>query len=78
MKLTTFFISSTRPIFTKLLDISVSLIKITARSQGTLFVILHTSVVISKQRLLHGNDTVQNFQNCKCYNVEQDYFRKPL
>ena len=78
MKLTTFFISSTRPIFTKLLDISVSLIKITARSHGTLFIILHTSVVISKQRLLYGNDTVQNFQNCKCYNVEQGHFRKPL
>ena len=57
-------------IFTKLLGISESSIKIKVRSHGTLFVILHTSAFIFKQRLLHRNKIVQNFQSSKRYKVE--------
>ena len=53
------FISSTRRIFTKLLAAFESSIKIKVRLHGTLFVILFTSAVIYKQRLLHGNKIVQ-------------------
>ena len=63
MKLATFFISSTE-----------SSIKINFRSHGTRFLILLTSAVICKQKLLYGNKIVQYLQNCKCYNVEQDHF----
>ena len=59
MKQLTFFISSTTFIFTKLLDVSKSSIKIKFRSHGTLFVILFTPAVVCKQRLLHGNEIVQ-------------------
>ena len=78
MKLTTFFITRTRRILTKLLGVSESPIKIKIRSLGTLFVILLTSAVICKQSLLHENDIMQYLQNCKCYNVGQDHFRIPL
>ena len=76
MKLATFFISSTRRIFTKLLSVSESSTKIKVRSHRTLFVILLTSVVICKQIHLHGNEIVEYLQNCACYNVGQDHFRK--
>ena len=52
MKLATFFISSTRRIFTKLLSISESSIKIKVSSNWALFLFLLTSAVICKQRLL--------------------------
>ena len=78
MKLATFFILSTTHIFTKLLTVSESSIKIEVRSDLTLFVILLISAVICKQKLLDGNEIVQYLQNCKCYNVGQDGFRKPL
>ena len=47
-------------------------------SPGTLFKILLTSVVVSKQRLLHRNEFVQHLQNYKCQDVNQYRFRKPL
>ena len=79
MKLTTFLISKTRRIFTKLLAVSESAIKIKARSHGTISIILLTSAVIFKQNYYFKlNGIVQHFQNCKCYNVAQGYFRKPL
>ena len=78
MKLATFFISSTKFIFTKLLSVSERLMKIKVRSHWALFLILLPLAVIYKQRLLYGNEIAQYLQNCKCYNVEQDYFRKPL
>ena len=54
MKLAVLFISSTNRIFTKLLKVSESSIKIKVRSHLTLFLFL-----FAKQRLLYGNDTVQ-------------------
>ena len=78
MKLVTFFIWSTRRIFTKLLAVSKSSIKIKVRLYGTLFVILITLATIFKQRLFQENEIVQYLQNCKCYNLGQDNFRKPL
>ena len=77
MKLATSFISSTRRIFTKLLSVSESLIKIKVRLHQPLFLILLTSAVICKQRLLYGNEILRYLQNCKCYKVEQDIFRSP-
>ena len=77
MKLVTFFISSTRRIFTKVSSVSESSIKIKVRSHGTLFVILLISAVVCKQELSHGNQTVQCLQYDECYNVDQDQFRKP-
>ena len=50
------FISSTRRIFTKLLAVSESSIKMKVRSHWTLFVILLTSAVICKQKRLPGNE----------------------
>ena len=41
-------------------------------------VILLTSAVISRQRLLYGNEVAQYLQNCKYYNIGQDHFRKLL
>ena len=78
MKLATFFISSTRRIFTKVSSVSESSIKIQVGSHGTLFVILLTSAAVCKQELSHGNQTVQYLQYDECYNVDQDQFRKPL
>ena len=78
MKLVTFFIWSTRRIFTKLLAVSKSSIKIKVRLYGTLFVILITLATIFKQRLFHENEIVQYLQNRKCYNLSQDNFRKSL
>ena len=59
MKLAKFCISSTRRISTKLLAISESSTKINIRLHLTLTVILFTSAVICKQRLLHGNEISQ-------------------
>ena len=65
MKLAMLFISTTRRIFTKLLDVSESSIKIKVRSDQTLFVILLTSAVICNQRLLDRNEIVQYLHNSK-------------
>ena len=65
MKLAILFISTTRCIFTKLLDVSESSIKIKVRSDQTLFVILLTLAVICKQRLLDRNEIVQYLHNSK-------------
>ena len=78
MKLATFLTSSTGLVFTKLLGISESSIIITVRLHWALFLILLSSAVICKQRLLHGIEIVQYLKNCKCYNVGQDHLRKPL
>ena len=57
MKLETFFISSTRPIFIKLLSASECSIKAKVTSYWTLFQISFTSAVICKERLLlHGKE----------------------
>ena len=61
--------------FQKLLVFSESSIKIKVKS---LFVILLTSAVISKQKILHGNKIAKYLQNWKCYNFVQGHFRKPL
>ena len=58
MKLATFFISSTKRIFTKLLSVSERSIKIKVRSHWALFLILLTLAVICRQRLLHGSEIV--------------------
>ena len=63
MKLATLFISSTRRIFRELLAVSESAITIKVRSHRIFFVILLTSVVICKQRLLRGKETVQCLKN---------------
>ena len=39
---------------------------------------MFASAVIYKQSLLHVNEIVQLLHNCKCYGVDQSYFRKPL
>ena len=77
MKLAMFLISSTKRIFTKLLSVSKSSIRIKVGHIGH-FLILFTSAVICKQRFLYGNEIAQYHQNCKYYNVEQNHFRKPL
>ena len=64
----------TRRIFRKLFSVFESTIKIKVRLHWTLFLILITSAVICKQRLLYGNGIVQCLQNCKCYSVDQDHF----
>ena len=78
MKLATFFISFTTPVFTKLSRVSQSSIEIKVRPHWTLFIILITLAVICKQRLMRGNEIVQYLQNYQCYNIDQDHFRKSL
>ena len=68
-KLATFFISSTRCIFTKLLGVS--------ESSRTLLVILLILQQLFSNEDLHGNEIVQYLQNYKDYIVVQDDFRKP-
>ena len=77
MKLAIFFLSSTRHIFTNLLAVSESSRKIQVKLHWTLSLILLTSAVICKQRLLDESEIVQYLQNSKCYNVDQDPFGKP-
>ena len=62
MKLAAFFISSTVGIFTKLLGVSESSIKIKVRLRWTLFVILFISAVTCKHRRLHGSEIVEHLQ----------------
>ena len=78
MKLATFFISFTTPVFTKLSRVSQSSIEIKVRPHWTLFIILITLAVICKQRLMRGNEIVQYLQNYQCYSIDQDHFRKSL
>ena len=47
-------------------------------SLWALFKILLMSAVICEQRFLHENEIVQYLQNCKCKDVDQGHFRKPL
>ena len=65
----TFFISSTRRIFTKLLMVSESSIQIKIRSHRTLAVIFLASAVIFKQRLLRRNKILQYLKNSQRYNI---------
>ena len=78
LELKTFFVSTTRDIYTKLLTFSGSSAKINVRSGWTFFVILLMSAVIWKQRLLRRNEILQYFRNYKCYDVEREHFRKRL
>ena len=63
LKSITFINSTTRNICTNLL---------------TFYVILLTSVVICKQRLLHGKEIVEFFPSYQYYNIDREYFRKNL
>ena len=75
IELETTLILSTRPIFTKL----KCFWKFNKNEvSATLFFILFTSAVICKLKLLHGSEIVQYLQNFKCYNVDEDHFRKHL
>ena len=65
-----FFISSTRLVCAKLPTASESSIKIKFGLHWRLFVILLTSAVTCKQRLLHESEIVQFLLNCKCCNVD--------
>ena len=66
------FLSPLEVFSKKLLRFSESSLKIKVRSYRTFFVILLTSEVIFKQRLLHGNEIVQCFQNYKCYCAKKE------
>ena len=59
MKLTTFFISKTKQIYTKTFTVPERAFEIKAMLPWILFKILFTSAFICKQRLLHVNDIVQ-------------------
>ena len=61
LKLTTFFISTTRDIYTKLLTFSESSVNIKVTPRWAFFVILFTPAAINRQRLLHGNKVMQDF-----------------
>ena len=63
MKLTTFFVSRTKQIYTKALAVSESLIKIKAMPPWALFETLLTWVVICKQRFLHENEMCNIFKS---------------
>ena len=43
-----------------------------------LYTLTFVATATCKQRLLHGNEIVQYFQNYKCYNTDRDHFRKHL
>ena len=77
MKLTTFFISRTKHIYAKSLTVPDSAFKMFVMSDWTLFEVLLTSAVISKQRLLHKNKIVQYLQKYKYQDINQGHFRKP-
>ena len=77
MKLATFISRN----FSKLLAISESSLKEILGYIRLFFVILLTLAIICKQILLHENEILQylqDFQDCKRYNVDQDHFKKPL
>ena len=78
LKLITFSISTTVDIYSKLLTLSKSSVKRKVKSASTFFVILLTSAVICKQRLLLGNEIVLYFQNYKYFDDEREIFRRRL
>ena len=78
MKVPIFFILNARRIFTKLLAVSESSIKIKNSLLWTLLMIFFAPVVMCKQKLLHGKNVVLYLQNCKCYNVGQNGSREPF
>ena len=78
MKVPTFFVLNARRIFTKLLAVSESSIKIKNSLLWTLLIIFFAPVVMCKQKLLHEKNAVQYLQNFKCYNVGQNGFREPF
>ena len=78
LKLITFSISTTGDIYAKLLTFSKSSVKRKVKSASTFFVILLTSAVICKQRLLLGNEIVLYFQNYKYFDDEREIFRRRL
>ena len=77
MRLETFFISSTKLIFTKLINVSGSLIKIKARSQWAHFLILLTSRVICKQQFLYENEIVQYFKTANAIMLNKTILESP-
>ena len=77
-KFTAFFISRTKLINTKAINLSETIFKIKVKSCWPFYQILFTSEVICKQRPLYEHKIVQYLQNCKCHGVYQDHFRKPL
>ena len=72
MKLATFFISSTKFIFTKLLSVSERLIKIKVRSHWALFLDLIPSAVIYKQRLCIETRLSNIFKTTNAINPYED------
>ena len=52
--------------------------KIKVRVRWTAFQILLLSAIICIQRVLHGNETVQYFQNYKRHESGKGHSRKPL
>ena len=73
-----FFILTTRDIYTKQSTFSERSVNIKVRSPWIFFAVLHTLVVTWKQRLLHGIEIAQYFQNYKCDDVGRDRIRKHL
>ena len=73
-----FIILEYKTYFTKILAVAESSIKIKVRLHWTLFVILLTSTVICKQRLLHENEIIAKLIDARCTSKFQGHFRKPL
>ena len=59
-----------RDIYGKMLIFYEISVKIKVRLPWTFIIILITSALTCKQRLLHGNKIVQYFQNYKCYGID--------
>ena len=79
----TFFISRAKQIYTKPLNVSESILKIKVMPYFPFFQILRRSKVICKQRqdwakTNNEHRIGQYLRNCKCYDIYQGCFRKPL
>ena len=68
--------SRTKQIYTNHLNVSESTLKL--KMMSYFFQILLMTEVICKQRLLYECKIGEHLQNCKCYDVYQGLFRKPL
>ena len=65
-----------RMIYLKSLIPYESELKIKVTPSRTFFLILLTSAVICKQRLLHKNEIVQYLQNYSCFVFDQSHFKE--
>ena len=74
MKLTTFFISITRCIFSKQLPFSESLQKLRLGYIGPLSEFCFFKQLIANKEFCMKTKFVQYLQNCKCCNLGQDHF----